>query len=813
MGPRTKPPLKRSKKEKKDPNIITFSNGKTLSLEAYLANPKPKPSPASAQPPTEPSSAEATSTLGTTSKDPAEEVKLKVKEQAPKRKWDDRKSKDDEKKSHEGVKPRPQKDPKTWQRHCKPEQRNTDDKGLLKERQKLPIAQNRGDIQKAVQDSDVLLLVGETGSGKSTQVPQFLYKEPWCQRQSVKLESGREVSVGGMIAITQPRRVAATTLANRVAREAGTPLKNGSGRQEGAVGYSVRFDHNVPRGTRIKFLTEGMLLQELLQDPNLRDYSAIIVDEIHERSLDVDLLVGFLKQIVASNKEGRGGIPLKVIIMSATADVDVIKGFFSDISPAGQQEDAVQVLRIKGRQFPVETIHEREPVADITDALVDTVMKIHTQEQFPGDILGFLVGQEGIEEAQKLIEERASALPSNVPKIKVVPLFGQMSNEAQREAFMPAKTHFTRKVVLATNIAETSVTVPGVRYVVDGGKAKVKKYRAQLGMESLLPKPISQSSAVQRRGRAGREGPGKCFRLYTEEGFKGLREVDVPEILRTDVTGAVLTMKARGVQDILNFPLIDSPDLEAMQKAMLHLHFLGAVDEKGAITTMGEKMARLPVPVPLAAVLFWASKPQFDCVLEAVDIISCITSGGDLFVHLQSEEQQEEMEEARKELKRREGDIITYLTTMQRYASENADRTDWCKKRGINGRNMKLALSIRRQLRSMCVNNGLLTEAPPADPQPFEPISPERAEAVIKCFLRGFANKTAVLQPDGSYSTTEGKHTVSIHPSSVLHGKKKEAIMFLEHVYTQKNYGKKVSAIQASWILEPYEERYNSFTR
>lgn len=672
-------------------------------------------------------------------------------------------------------------------------------------RQELPITQHRQDIQRAVRRSEVLLIVGETGSGKSTQVPQFLYRQSWCKRRRVRVAE-TEVSVGGMVAVTQPRRVAATSLAHRVSREVGTPL--GAGRRDGDVGYSVRFDHNVPRGTKIKFLTEGMLLQELLQDPHLRDYSAIIVDEIHERSLDVDLLVGFLKQILSGDKAGRGGIPLKVIIMSATADVETIQNFFAGESPGAPREEAVKVFRIEGRQYPVEIVYEPEPVPNVNDAIVDAVIKVNTQEGFPGDVLAFHIGQVEIETAQKLIEQRAATLPPNVPKIKVVPLYGQMSIEAQRDAFLPIAAPFTRKIVLATNIAETSVTVPGVRYVVDCGKAKVKKFRPRLGMESLLAKPISKSSAIQRRGRAGREGPGKCFRLYTEEGYGGLREADLPEILRTDVVNAMLTMKARGIEDVVNFPLMDSPDMESIEKAMLRLHFLGAVDEKGAITPVGEKMARLPVPATLAAVLIRAAEPEFDCVVEAIDIISCITTQGEIFLHLQSEEEQEEQGEARQELQRREGDLITYLTTMQRYAEEHVDRTAWCKKRGISARNMRLANNIRKQLRSVCRNHDLLAQLPPADPQPFVPISPERAEGLLKCFLQGFAHKTALLQPDKSYATTVGKHKVDIHPSSVLYGAKKEAIMFMEHVFTSKSYGKKVSAVQASWIMEVYSARY-----
>jgi ATP-dependent RNA helicase DHR2 len=757
-------PAKR-RKTKQQSNVLTIG-GKTISLEGYLAPTKPKPKVVEPSPPglAKPQTEES----------PSETAKPKKRQ--------------------------------TEKDSSLTKGRFTEDRGLLKSRQELPIWQHRGEIQAAVRkpSSDVLVLVGETGSGKSTQVPQFLYQETWCRRQKLKLPgSQEEIQVGGMIAITQPRRVAATTLAHRVAQEAGTPL--GKGRPDGLVGYSVRFDRQVPRGSKIKFLTEGMLLQELLRDPNLRHYSAVIVDEVHERSLDVDLLIGFLKQILAGDKSGRGGVPLKVVIMSATADVDTIREFFGDISSPAAAESPVQVVRIKGRQFPVEVIHEPRPVADLQDALLKRLFKIHLEEPLPGDILAFLTGQEEIESAQKLIEEYAATLASNLPKVKVLPLYGQLSMDAQREAFLPVRSAMTRKIVLATNIAETSVTVPGVRYVVDCGKAKVKQYRARLGMESLLAKPISKSSAVQRTGRAGREGPGKSFRLYTEDSFKTLREADLPEILRNDVLGAVLTMKARGIQDVLNFPLMDPPETEAIEKALIHLHFLKALTDDGSITPEGEKMARLPVPAPLGAVLLAAARPEFDCVTEVIDIISCITSGEDIFMQVQTEEAQEEVEMARKEVQRREGDILTYLTTMQQYTAENADRIAWCKKRKINIRNMKQALNIRRQLRNMCLKEELLTEAPPPDPQPFLPLAPERAEVILKCFLRGFALKTAMLAPDGSFVTVQGKHTVAIHPSSVLHGQKKEAIMFLELVYTTKNYAKKVSAIQAVWIAEVLE--------
>ncbi|KAK6842642.1 P-loop containing nucleoside triphosphate hydrolase protein [Apiospora arundinis] len=668
---------------------------------------------------------------------------------------------------------------------------------MLKARKALPIWAHQKEILSSIgKDQDVLMIMGETGSGKSTQVPQFLCNEDWCRRKKVKIEGQTDpVNVGGMIAITQPRRVAATTLANRVAREMGTPLAPGV--KEGSVGYSVRFDHNVPRGTKVKFLTEGMLLQELLRDPNLRQYSAVIVDEIHERSVDVDMIAGFLKQIVTGNKEGRGGVPLKVVIMSATADVERIQEFFD----SSESKQSVQLLRIKGRQYPVEIKHTERPVPNIRDALYKQITQIHEGEPLPGDILAFLSGQEDIEALQRLLEDYGTSIASNVPKLLPCPLYGQLSMQAQQAAFRPAPK-FTRKVILATNIAETSVTVPGVRFVIDSGKAKVKQFRSRLGMESLLVKPISKSSATQRTGRAGREGPGKCFRLFTAEAYEALSEADLPEILRNDVLGAILTMKARGINDVFSFPLMDFPDVDSVEKALVQLHFLDAIADDGSITEIGRKLALFPVSAQYGRVLLAACEPQYDCLLEVIDIISCITSGESIFYQLQMEEEREETEELRKELFRREGDILTYLTAMQRYTAEHSDRVEWCKKRKINLRNMKQALNIRTQLRGMCLKEKLLKEKPLPDPQPFEPLSPERAEALLKCFLTGFVTKCALLAPDSSYVTTHGKHLVAIHPSSVLHGQKKEAIMFLEHVFTQKNYAKKVSAIQADWIVQ-----------
>jgi len=266
------------------------------------------------------------------------------------------------------------------------------------------------------------------------------------------------------------------------------------------------------------------------------------------------------------------------------------------------------------------------------------------------------------------------------------------------------------------------------------------------------------------------------------------------------VIEAVLKMKARGVDDVLDFPLMDRPDIVAMEKALLQLHIMGAIDDDGQLTGAGTQMASYPLPVVYGRVIVAAA--ESGCLLEVIDIVACLTTESEIFQHAISEDEQLDIEENRKALQHPKGDILTYLKTMQLYANEHVDRQAWCKKHNISTRAMKMAMPIRRQIRQICLKQKLLAEAPPPDPLPLEELSPENAERILKTFLKAFATKTAVLGGDGAYATTMGRNPIAIHPSSVLYGKKLEAVMFLEHVFTAKSYAKRVSAIQANWIAE-----------
>ncbi|KTW30408.1 uncharacterized protein T551_01691 [Pneumocystis jirovecii RU7] len=621
---------------------------------------------------------------------------------------------------------------------------------LLKDRMKLPIWSARLKLIEEMENSRVIILLGEPGSGKSTQLPQFLLKSNYTKNSC--------------IAITQPRRIAAVNLAKRVSEEMGTSLGS-------KVGYSIRFDDCSSSHTQIKYMTDGMLLRELIGDPLLSLYSTIILDEAHERTLITDILMGFLKKIMKLRPT------LTIVIMSATLEAERFSTFF----------DNAKVCFIKGRQYPVDIHHTLQPENDYVDAVLRTIFQIHINEP-EGDILAFLTGQDEIESLETSISHYSKQLQENVPKMFVCTLFSALPQNIQQKAFVKTPPN-TRKIILATNIAETSVTVKGVKYVIDTGLVKVKHYNNRLGIEALHIEPVSKSSARQRAGRAGREGPGKCYRLYTESEFKKLKNTSTPEIKRINLSFAVLTLKARGEDDLMNFKFVDPPSHSSLLRSLEHLYSLSALDKNGKITKIGYDMSLIPLSPQLARVLIAAAN-DYNCLSCIIDIIACISTEN-LFISPQNKKN--EANEARMKFFSRDGDHITYLNIIRQFIeirkNESIAKT-WCHQNFINFRAITTIMEIRKQLTKHCKNANMKVE--------FS--NKIDTELILQCFLTGFFMNTALLQTDGNYYTTIGNTIVHIHPSSVLFNRKVEAILYNNLIFTTKPYVHIVSMIKSDWL-------------
>lgn len=430
---------------------------------------------------------------------------------------------------------------------------------ILVGRKKLPVFAYREEFLEAVRDNKVLIVVGETGSGKTTQLPQYMHEAGWSKI--------------GKIGCTQPRRVAAMSVAARVSQEMNVKLG-----QE--VGYSIRFEDCTSDSTVIKYMTDGMLLREFLTEPDLGGYSVMMIDEAHERTLHTDVLFGLVKDISRFREND-----FRLIISSATMDADKFGQYFDDAPK----------FMIPGRMFPVDILYTAAPEADYLDAVVMTVLQIHVTQPLPGDILVFLTGQEEIETAVEILNLRTKGLGSRISELMVCPIYSTLPSDMQAKIFEKTQPG-ARKIVLGTNIAETSLTIDGICYVVDAGFCKQKSYNPRTGMESLLVIPISKAAANQRAGRAGRTQPGKCFRLYTAWSYQNeLEDNTVPEIQRTNMGNVVLMLKSLGVHDLLHFDFMDKPPAETLMRALEQLYALGALNDRGELTKMGRRMAEFPL--------------------------------------------------------------------------------------------------------------------------------------------------------------------------------------------------------------------------
>ncbi|XP_046842076.1 probable ATP-dependent RNA helicase DHX35 isoform X1 [Xenia sp. Carnegie-2017] len=627
-------------------------------------------------------------------------------------------------------------------------------------RQRLPVFKHRTNILYLVEKYQTVIIVGETGCGKSTQIPQYLF------------ESGL-ASHGKVIGVTQPRRVAATSVAMRVAEERGTMIG-----QE--VGYHIRFDDCTdPQKTAIKFVTDGMLIREMMADPLLTKYSVIMLDEVHERTLYTDVILGLLKKIQKKRKD------LKLIVTSATMDAEMFRDFFNTNISKDKSKDTAAILSVEGRTFPTEIYYVLSPVADYIKASVDAVIGIHL-EQEPGDVLVFLTGQDEVESAVSMIIEKARTLPKGHGFLKVLPIYSGLSHAEQMRIFERSKPK-ERKVVVATNIAETSLTIDGIVYVVDCGFVKIKTYSVDTGLESLVVVPASQASADQRAGRAGRVRSGKAYRLYTEDAFHNLSPAGIPEMQRTNLAPVILQLKSMGIDNVLRFDFLARPPAEHMIRALELLYALEALDDDGCLTTpLGVNMAEFPLEPNLAKMLLVSG--EFGCS-EEILTIAAILQIKNVFVTPSNEKRAS----ARAKLKFSvyEGDHLTLLNVYQSFL-QHKKNSKWCHENFLNYKGLCHAIKIREQLKRLIKSFGVALRSVEDDPTP-----------ILRCIVKGFFANAARLHADGTYRSIRENHPLYIHPTSVLYTEKPpQWIVYHELQQTSKEFMRDITVIQSSWLYE-----------
>ncbi|CAH8349792.1 unnamed protein product [Eruca vesicaria subsp. sativa] len=657
---------------------------------------------------------------------------------------------------------------------------------IAEHKKTLPIASVEKRLIEEVQKNDILIIVGETGSGKTTQLPQFLFNAGFCRE-------------GKMVGISQPRRIAAVTVAKRVAEECDVQLGQ-------RVGYSIRFDDTTSSSTRLKYMTDGFLLREALVDPLLSRYSVIIVDEAHERTVHTDVLLALLKKVqrdrskavdeIGGVLKGRKASPLKLIIMSASLDARVFSEYYG----------GARAVHVQGRQFPVDIFYTVHPESDYVDAALVTIFQIHLGEK-EGDILVFLTGQDEIESVERLVQERLQHLPEDKRKLLPLAIFSALPSEKQMRVFAPAPIGF-RKVVLATNIAETSITIPGIRYVVDPGFVKARSYNPSKGMESLDVVPTSKAQALQRSGRAGREGPGKCFRLYPEREFEKLDDSTKPEIKRCNLSNVILQLKALGIDDIVGFDFIDKPSRSSIVKALEELRLLGALtDDCKLEKPTGDQMARLPLDPVYSKALILAN--QFNCLEEMLITVAMLSVES---IFYDPREKREEARISRNHFASIEGDHLTYLSVyresnefLEKRKAENSEaKVDkimgkWCKDNFVNSRSLKHARDIYRQIRGNVEQMGFNVSSCGDDLLEYR-----------RCLAASFFLKAAQRQMDGTYRALESGEIVHIHPTSVLFRSKPESVIFNELMQTSKKYIKNLTRIDPLWLAELAPHHYKT---
>ncbi|CAJ2658903.1 unnamed protein product [Trifolium pratense] len=639
---------------------------------------------------------------------------------------------------------------------------------IEKQRQRLPVYKYRNAILYLVETHATTIIVGETGSGKTTQIPQYLIEAGWA-------------AGGRLIACTQPRRLAVQAVSSRVAQEMGVKLGD-------QVGYTIRFEDVTNQDeTVLKFVTDGVLLREMMNDPLLTKYSAIMVDEAHERSISTDILLGLLKKIQRRRPE------LRLIIASATIEAKSMADFFRPRKKRREPENEENglkvepaILSVEGRGFNVQINFAEEPVQDYVQAAVSTVLLIHERES-TGDVLVFLTGQDDIDAAVHLFNEEIQTNRKRSSGLVVLPLYSGLPRADQELVFTPT-ARGKRKVVISTNIAETSLTLEGIVYVVDSGFSKQRFYNPISDIENLVVAPISRASAKQRAGRAGRVRPGKCYRLYTEEYFLNhMSNEGIPEIQRSNLVSCVIQLKALGIDNILGFDWPASPSPEAMIRALEVLYSLGILDDDAKLTSpTGFQVAEIPLD-PMISKMIIASS-QLGCSEEIITIAAALSVQS---IWISARGIQKESDEAKLRFAAAEGDHVTFLNVYKGF-HQSRKSSQWCHKNFVNYHAM--VVEVREQLKRVAQRIGLVLKSCESDMQ-----------VVKKAVTAGFFANACRLEPyshDGMYKTLRGSEEVYIHPSSVLFRVNPKWVIFNSLVSTDRKYMRNVMTIDPSWLLE-----------
>lgn len=618
----------------------------------------------------------------------------------------------------------------------------------------LPVSDHGDKIREAIRDHQVIVIAGETGSGKTTQIPKL------C------LQEGR--GRAGMIGHTQPRRLAARSVATRIAEELNTPLGD-------TVGYQVRFTDQSSDQTAIKLMTDGILLNEIQHDGFLSRYDTIIIDEAHERSLNIDFLLGYLKRLLPKRPD------LKVIITSATIDVDRFSKHFDD----------APVIEVSGRSYPVDVLYrpmskeDEDYSADLPGAILDAVNEIEQLERRGethskgGDILVFLPGEREIREAFNTLKR------ANLVGTELLPLYARLSAAEQQRIFA---RHAGRRIVLSTNVAETSLTVPGIHYVIDSGLARISRYSYRSKIQRLPIESIAQASANQRAGRCGRIAPGLCIRLFDEEDFDSRDEFTDPEILRTNLASVILQMLHMRLGNIEDFPFVEPPDARMIRDGYTLLNELAAVNDRGRLTPVGKELARLPVDPRIGRMVIAANRHQ---ALHEVLIIASALSVPD--PRERPQDKQQAATEKHAQDKDKESDFMAYLNLWERYEEQRQELTQnrlrkYCKTEFLNYLRMREWRDIHRQLHLMCRELSFTENKEPAS-----------YEDIHKSLMSGLLSHIAAHKEERTYSAARGRNCV-IHPSSVFRRRGPKWFVAAELVETTAVFARTVAKIEPGWV-------------